>query len=214
MRQADEFSSSDLRSARDTIRRSLAPSASLFVCSRFRGFARNVCSVFFHSLHVVVVVVVVVVLVVLVVVLVLVLVVILFIVVIVVIEACTAGTGLLVGETTSQWGWNGKFPPHVEQNVRLTFSNSVGGCRSYGAIVKVEPLTVMYSEGSVMSSSSTAMQIHSKSTFRTFASLHTYYITEANKPTSFLKKPGPAPPPPSLPSRATSCNSQVSIIVA
>jgi hypothetical protein len=60
----------------------------------------------------------------------------------------------------------------------------------------VEPLTVMYSEGSVMSSSSTAMQIHSKSTFRTFASLHTYYITEANKPTSFLKKPGPAPPRP------------------
>jgi len=162
MRQADEFSSSDLRSARDTIRRSLAPSASPFVSARFG--IREVCSIFFHSLHIVVVVHVVVV--------------ILFIVVIV-IKACTAGTGLLVGETTSQRGWNGKFPPHVEQNVRLTFSNSVGGCRSYGAIVKVEPLTVMYSEGSVMSSSSTAMQIQCKSTFRAciFAYLYTYIYT-------------------------------------
>jgi len=94
-------------------------------------FARNVRSVLFRALHVI-----------------------LIDVVFVVIKARAAGMELFE-ETTSQGGWNGEFPPHVEQNVRLTFSDSVGSCGPHRAVVKMEPLAVMHGKGSVMSSTST-----------------------------------------------------------
>lgn len=78
--------------------------------------------------------------------------------IIIVVEARTIRTGL-TGETTSQRRWNGELFPHVKQNIRFTFGDRVGGCWSYRAIVKVKPLSIVNSEGSVMSSSSAKMDI-------------------------------------------------------
>lgn len=78
--------------------------------------------------------------------------------IVIVVEAHTIRTGL-VGEMASQRRWNGKLFPHVEQNIRFTLSNCVCGCWSYRAIVKVKPLSVVNSEGSVMSSSSSKINI-------------------------------------------------------
>lgn len=79
--------------------------------------------------------------------------------IVIVVEArITIRTGL-TGETTSQRRWNGEFFPHVKQNIRFTLGDRVRGCWSYRAIVKVKPLSVVNSEGSVMSSSSTKMDI-------------------------------------------------------
>lgn len=78
--------------------------------------------------------------------------------IIIVVEARIIRTGL-TGETTSQRRWNGKLFPHVKQNIRFTLGDRVGGCWSYRAIVKVKPLSIVNSEGSVMSSSSAKMDI-------------------------------------------------------
>lgn len=78
--------------------------------------------------------------------------------IVIIVEARIIRTGL-TGETTSQRRWNGELFPHVKQNIRFTLSDRVGGCWPYRAIVKVKPLSIVNSEGSVMSSSSAKMDI-------------------------------------------------------
>lgn len=74
--------------------------------------------------------------------------------IVIVVETRTIRTGFL-GETTSRRGWNGELLPHVEQNVRLALRDSVCARWPHRTVIEVKPLTVVNSEGSVMSGSGT-----------------------------------------------------------